>query len=158
MADDPSPVLRSLANLLGRDHERLRALFARLIDEFREGDRDELRRTFSEFEAGLLAHFAAEERHLLPLFERSAPIDAAALRNEHDFFRRTLDELGVGVDLHSVKLDVAQGFVDALSEHARREDSKLYLWAERGLDSAGREALARDLVADFSRERSARVK
>jgi hemerythrin-like domain-containing protein len=158
MADDPSPVLRSLASLLGRDHERLRALFARLIDEFREGDRDELRRTWSEFEAGLLAHFAAEEHHLLPLFERAAPTDAAALRDDHALFRRTLDELGVGVDLHSVKLDVAQGFVDALSEHARREDSKLYQWAERGVDPVGREALARDLASDFSRERGPRAK
>ncbi|HTT72147.1 MAG TPA: hemerythrin domain-containing protein [Anaeromyxobacteraceae bacterium] len=154
MADQKTPgAPTSLSALLGRDHERLRVLFAQLLDEFREGDREELRTTWTAFESGLLAHLAAEERHLFPLFRKVDPEESSALLREHGEFRRTLDELGVGVDLHSVKLDVAQAFVDALTAHGRREDQRLYQWAEEGVLPAGREAVVRALAHDLAAPR-----
>lgn len=66
---------------------------------------------------------------------------------EHAAFRKTLDELGVGVDLHAVKLDVAQEFVNALRAHARREDQLLYRWAEREVGEPDQRAMARELGA-----------
>jgi len=152
MVDSPSQAARKLATVLGRDHERLRLLFTELVGGFEEGDRDELRHTFARFERGLLAHLSAEERHLFPLFDQVEPVEAAALKREHALFRKTLDEIGVGVDLHSVKLDVAQAFVDALSAHALREDQKLYRWAEQGLDLSGQGAVAHDLARDLSKD------
>jgi hemerythrin superfamily protein len=140
----PSPP-QTVGVFLRYDHERLEALFAKLIDEFREGDPDDLRATWTRFETGLLAHFAAEERYLLPLFARVDPGEAAALLAEHALFRRKLDDLGVGVDLHAVRLDVAQELVKALREHAGREDRLLYRWAERNVDRPSQEQLEREL-------------
>jgi len=148
MAGDSARRVGGLRTLLVRDHERLEALFAQLLDGFREGDRDELRELWTRFDAGLLAHLAAEERYLMPLFERVQPGEAAALLAEHATFRRTLEELGVGVDLHTVKLNVAQAFVDLLRAHAQREDRLLYRWAEREVGEPGQEAMARELTED----------
>ncbi len=145
MARDPAARSESLRALLVRDHQRLEALFVQLLDAFREGDQDELRWMWSRFDAGLSAHLVVEERYLLPLFERVEPDEAAALLAEHAGFRKTLNDLGVGVDLHVVKLDVAQGFVEALRAHARREDQLLYPWAERALGDSSQEAVAREL-------------
>ena len=137
-----------LRTLLGRDHERLEALFIQLLDGFREGDPDELRELWTRFDAGLLAHLAAEERYLMPLFERAQPGEAATLLAEHAVFRRTLDELGMGVDLHAVNLDIAQAFVALLRAHAHRENQLLYRWAEREVGKPDQEAVARELAGD----------
>jgi hypothetical protein len=145
MTDAAAGRAGSVRALLSGDHRRLEGIFVQLLDAFSEGDPAELREMWSRFEAGLLAHLAAEERHLLPEFERVEPDEAAALLADHTAFRRALDELGVGVDLRLVKLDVARGFVQALRVHARREDRLLYRWAEGALAAAGHEALARDL-------------
>jgi hemerythrin-like domain-containing protein len=137
----------TLRPLLVHDHQRLDALFVKLLEEFREGDPSDVRAMWARFEAGLSAHLDAEERHLLPLFARVEPGEAAGLLAEHAGFRKTLDDLGVGVDLHSVSTDVAQGFVEALRAHARREDELLYGWADRRVEASGREAVARELGA-----------
>jgi Hemerythrin HHE cation binding domain len=144
MARDPAQ-RRNLRILLVRDHERLERLFVKLLDEFREGDPDDLRATWTHFETGLFAHLAAEERYLMPLFARVEPDEAAALLAEHGSFRKMLNDLGVGVDLHAVRLDVAEEFVESLRSHAHREDQLLYRWAERELEQSGQEAVERDL-------------
>jgi hemerythrin-like domain-containing protein len=143
----------SLRALLRGDHQRLEELFVQLLEAFHESDWDELREMWSRFDAGLSAHLAAEERQLLPLFERVEPGEAAALLADHARFRRTLDDLGVGVDLHLVKLDAAQGFVEALRAHADREDQLLYRWADRALPESGQEAVARELDRGTPAER-----
>jgi hypothetical protein len=96
-ASSRSPDPGSLRRLLIRDHERLDKLFVELLDQFIEGDPNDVRAMWARFDAGLSAHLDAEERHLLPLFARAAPGEAVALRQEHAVFRRALDELGVGV-------------------------------------------------------------
>jgi hemerythrin-like domain-containing protein len=154
--------IESVRHLLFGDHERLDALFVELIDTFREGDWDDVRAMWTQLDSGLVAHLEAEERHLLPLFARVEPAEAAALLAEHARFRTMLNELGVGVDLRSVSLAVADAFVDALRAHARREDELFYRWAERHIDASAREAVARELknakwtAAGRSRSRSTR--
>ncbi len=135
----------SVRPLLVRDHERLDALFVKLLGAFREGDPDDVRAMWTRFEAGLAAHLHAEERYLLPLFARVEPDEAAALLAEHAVFRTVLDDLGVGVDLHAVSLETARCFVEALRAHARREDQLFYRWAEGRVDESGQEAVAREL-------------
>ena len=139
----------SLRPLLVRDHERLDALFVQLLEAFREGDWDEVRAMWTRFDAGLSAHLGAEERYLLPLFAREEPGEAARLVVEHAAFRRALAELGVGVDLHAVSLEVASSFVESLRAHARREDRLFYRWAERRVLASHRESVARALGVPF---------
>ncbi len=133
MSDERSEKAETLRTLWGLDHQRLDGLFTELLDRFRDGDREGLRRTWTAFETGLLGHVTAEERYVMPLFARVQPGEASALIQEHAEIRRLLDVLGVGIDLHAVKLDVAQDLVDKLRAHAKREDGLLYAWAEREL-------------------------
>jgi len=119
-----------LRAFLGRDHQRLQALLAELLDEFEQGNRDDVRGMWDRFETGLSAHLAAEEEHLMPLFAKVEPAEAAELLADHAAFRRRLEDLGVGIDLHAVKLAAAREFVEALRAHSRREDRLLYRWAE----------------------------
>ena len=134
----------SLRPLLIRDHERLDALFVKLLEEFREGDPKKVRAMWTRFETGLSAHLQAEERHLLPLFAGVEPAEAAGLLAEHATFRKRLDELGVGVDLHVVSLAIALEFVESLRAHARRENRLFYRWAER-VEESIQKAVARGL-------------
>lgn len=137
--------------LLIRDHERLDALFVKLLEEFREGDPKKVRAMWTRFETGLSAHLQAEERHLLPLFAGVEPAEAAGLLAEHATFRKRLDELGVGVDLHVVSLAIALEFVESLRAHARRENRLFYRWAERRVEESIQKATARELGVTSAR-------
>jgi hemerythrin-like domain-containing protein len=145
MSGDQVRWVGSLRPLLIRDHERLDALFVKLLEEFRHGDRNTIRAMWTRFEAGLSRHLDAEERHLLPLFARVEPAEAAWLLAEHASFRKKLDELGVGVDLHVVSLAIALEFVESLRAHAHREDRLFYRWAERQAAETIQKAVARGL-------------
>lgn len=145
MARDLAQRARSLRDFLLGDHLRLEALFGELLAEFREGHPDGVREMWARFDSGLSMHLSAEERYLLPLYTAAEPREAAALIAEHDTFRKALDNLGVGVDLQMVNLDVTQAFIDALRAHARREDELLYRWAEREVGGSDQDAVAREL-------------
>ena len=135
----------SLRAFLTRDHQRLEVLFGHLLEEFGEGHRDGVREMWTRFDTGLSSHIKAEERYLLPEFEKVQPAEAAALRADHAFFRKTLAELGLGVDLDMVSLDVAEEFVKALRAHARKEDDLLYRWAQAEIGEAGQIRIEREL-------------
>lgn len=131
---------QGLRALLARDHRRVQALLDGLLDDFEEDDRADLRDSWKRFEEGLSAHLAAEESYLLPQFARVEPEEAARLAADHDAFRARLAELGVGVDLHSVRLATVRELADALEAHARREDELFYRWAE-GASASDRAAV-----------------
>ena len=125
--------------LLMRDHERLDALLGKLLETFLDGDPGDVRAMWTRFDAALSAHLEAEERQLLPLFARTHPAEAAGLLAEHAQLRRSLDDLGVSVDLHAVSLEAARAFVGELRAHARREDALLYRWSDGIVGDAGGE-------------------
>ena len=138
--DAPNP-----QELLHSDHAGLEALFEELLEEFADGHQREIRSTWTEFERRLLVHFDAEERFILPLFERVNPEETAAVRAEHAQIRKLLGDLGVGVDLHLVRLELARELIDFLRAHAQREEVLLYRWAARELDATARVAVAQEL-------------
>lgn len=123
------------------DHERLEVLFDRLLSAFEANDRDGMARLWTEFESGLLAHMETEEAHLIPHLQRASPRNARILVQEHRHIRTRLTELGVALDLHTIRLDTARSFVDELRAHARNEDRLLYQWAEERLDQTERISL-----------------
>jgi len=143
--------------ILRCDHARLDALFEELLDEFADGHQGEIRSTWTGFDRSLLLHFDTEERFILPRFERVNPEETAALRAEHAGIRKLLAELGVGVDLHLVRLELAREFIDLLRAHARREEALLYGWAARELEATARAAIARKLLPAAPRPGEART-
>ena len=125
--DAPNP-----QELLRSDHARLEALFEELLAD---GHQRGIRSTWTGFDRSVLGHLDTEERFILPLFERVNPEETAALLAEHARIRQLLGDLGVGVDLHLVRLELAREFIDLLRAHARREETLLYRWAASDLDA-----------------------
>lgn len=115
------------------EHERLDALFADVLARLKHDDREETAAAWNDFERGLLAHMALEESDILPGFSTDHPAEAAAILADHEHFRGRLAELGVAVDLHFIRADIAADFIDRLRAHAKREDALMYQWADAQL-------------------------
>jgi hemerythrin superfamily protein len=128
-----------LHELLHRDHERLERLFDCAVTCT---DPIELADAWAALEEGLLRHLSAEEVLVLPRFARRDPAAARRLLREHADLRERLLELGVELDLHALRPDQVRGFVDALREHARREDAIFYPFL-RELPADGQSRLRR---------------
>ena len=139
----------TVRSFLRRDHARLEGLHARMLDDIDEVRAADRRGVWRRFEAGLLDHMAAEERHLLRPFGQLHPPEAAALRAQHAEFRRALARMGTNLELHR---DELERFIAAVCDHGRLEDHLLYRWAEREVDPAVQEKIAREL---FHRDRDA---
>jgi hemerythrin-like domain-containing protein len=112
------------------DHGELEELFTRLLAAFEANVCIEVARLWSEFDERLSKHLEAEEHLMIPQLSSSRPRDARALLEEHRHVRSRLVELGLGVDLHLVRLGAARGFVEELRAHARHEDDVIYQWAD----------------------------
>jgi hemerythrin superfamily protein len=135
-ADRPLPVPAISAAHLDAEHSRLEATFATLLSDARRDDGPALRAQWCRFEHELLAHLKLEEREILPEFARPHPAEARDLRDEHARLRAGLLELGVELDLHCLRADRVEAFVNLLRAHARREEALLYPWiATRGGES-----------------------
>lgn len=137
-----APLLRhaGLRGELIRDHARLDHLFGELRAAFDADAREDAARLWAELDRGLTAHLDFEERHVLPAFRAVDPSEVEGLLREHDLIRHRLTELGIGVDLHSVRAEIVADFVALLRAHAHREDELLYRWAERELPPSAQSA------------------
>jgi hemerythrin-like domain-containing protein len=133
MSAQATPMSAPIRDEFLADHDRLEALLERLLAAFEANDREDRARLWSEFESGLLAHMETEEAHLIPALQRVSPMNARIIVQEHRHIRARLTELGVALDLHTLRLDTARAFVDELRAHARSEDRLLYQWAEERL-------------------------
>ena len=117
---------------MAEDHRELEALLKRLADDAQAPECEALHLTWCELESRLLGHMAAEEHYLLPLIETSHPAQAARTFTEHDEIRRQVSELGVAIELHSVRQPAIDGLIRTLQAHAQYEDETLYPLAGDG--------------------------
>jgi hypothetical protein len=129
------------------DHGELEELLTRLLTAFEVDDFVEVARFWSEFDERLSKHLEAEEHFMIPQLSSSLPRDARALLQEHRHIRSRLVELGLGVDLHIVRLGAARGFVQELHAHACHEDDAFYRWADDHFADRERSALFAALTA-----------
>jgi hemerythrin-like domain-containing protein len=127
----PSGVEIPPDQLLADHHRELDRMFGALVTRARGGDTFQLRQAWDAFERGLLGHLELEEREILPGFARDDAGGAKAILDEHAAIRTALLELGVNLDLHLLRADVVEAFVEQLRAHARREEAALYPWATR---------------------------
>lgn len=125
-----------LRALLKADHERLDKLFQELVVAFRADDREEIGQLWKVFDEGLQAHLGFEDEYLLPELAKVHPAEAAAISSEHLEIRSSLEELGMGVELHRTNTHAVERFVRILREHARREEELMYHWAATRLGGA----------------------
>jgi hemerythrin superfamily protein len=122
--------MSATGRLLLSDHERLDKLFEQLLDDVHRGEWSICQTTWSCFERELLEHMDAEEKHLLPIFERQYPDETSDIREEHTNIRVLLIDLGVRLELHTVREQHARRLIELLKAHAAREEVLLYRWAK----------------------------
>ncbi len=61
---------------------------------------------------------------------------------DHEAIRAALDELGLQVELHTLRKETVDAFLALLRAHAAREDATLYRAADEALDDDARRRLA----------------
>lgn len=121
--------MNEVQSRLDQDHRELSQLLWRLSQDARDPSGLELQATWRELEHRLLAHLDAEEQFLLPLVEASHPFQVECTRREHGEIRRIVAELGIAVELHTVRESAISELVRTIDEHAEREDRTLYRFA-----------------------------
>ena len=131
----------------------------RLLEAFADNDRELVASLWNEFDAGVLAHLESEEKFMIPMLLRVSERDARILIQEHKHIRTQLAELGVGVDLHLVRLESVRSFIDELHAHSLHEDTLLYRRADAEFSDDERksvfEALAENVRTRLERKKAA---
>lgn len=125
---------------LASDHLAFERTFFSILARARSGDWHELDEVWDDLVDDLEEHFQFEETLLFPAFaERGADCRALVeqLRSEHAQVRRSLEELGVQIQLHEIPTAAVEALLKALRQHAELENLRIYPWAK----AAGRDAV-----------------
>lgn len=128
--------MNSIAAKLTKDHRELDAILRCLAQDAQAPVPGTLQATWSMFETKLIRHMQAEEYYLLPLLEASDPAEVARIRLEHAQIRDSLTELGLAVELHTVREANILELVELLEAHAKHENGALYRLAGDKASSA----------------------
>lgn len=139
--------MKGLYEALHRDHQRLDDVFESLLNQMHAGDAEAARETWVRFERELLGHMEAEETELLPVLDRFDPEEAGTIRAEHLRIRALLAEMGVALELHTLREERVEAFVRALRQHAAHEEAGLYPWADKELPKPATERVHARLAA-----------
>jgi hemerythrin-like domain-containing protein len=118
--------MNPIATRLTQDHQDLDSLLRRLAEDAEAPEPGALEKTWTIFESKLIRHMEAEERFLLPLLEASNAAELTRIRLEHARIRDILTELGVAVELHTVRAADVTELVNLLHAHAKHENTALY--------------------------------
>ena len=134
------------AGPVAEHHRDLNHRLDELISRAQECDAAELRREWTAFERELLRHMEIEEAEILPGFAQHDAPGARAILADHGEIRRDLLEMGLNLDLHLLRAEAVEGFVQRLKAHARREDEALYPWAEHHVATSRWRSIRRSLA------------
>lgn len=115
-------------------HQALESDLSQLLQAVTVEDQPTCHALWVEVEHRLLAHMEAEERFVLPEFAKVDQAAAISLLREHGVLREHLLELGIALELHTLRVGACEAFASELRRHAAREDELLYHWAAQRLD------------------------
>jgi hemerythrin-like domain-containing protein len=130
--------MESISVRFRRDHRGLLKRFDELVNAVDGADQRTIAGVWTDFERAVERHLSAEEETILPRLEAKHPAEVKAIQKEHHEIRRLLAELGIRADLQTLRSDVATAFVQKLEEHAAREESGIYAWADQELTQSHR--------------------
>ncbi|KPK15911.1 MAG: hypothetical protein AMJ62_07940 [Myxococcales bacterium SG8_38] len=131
----------SVRESLGSDHEAINRALSDLANAVEGADFATILQVFRDVDRGLRAHMYGEERYLFQDFEASHPDDVRQLREDHDRLHRKLGELMIQTELHTLRKESIDAFIEELRSHAAKENVTLYQWADEPLHEAQRDAL-----------------
>lgn len=121
----------SRARRLRDDHDRFARSFTDICARAEGGDWRDLDEVWRAFTADIEAHLAFEEAELFPRFAAVDPTCRALvqrLTGEHTEIRRSLDVLGLQIQLKEIRAATIEAFVELMRSHAELEDRRLYPW------------------------------
>jgi hypothetical protein len=137
--------------LFAEHHLSLRRAAEDLMGRAHEDDCFALVAEFRTFEQQVLEHMSLEEETILPVFAEADPAEAAAIRDEHDKLRKQLERTALDVELHCIRIDSIWTLLAVLDDHAKREDQKMYPWAQVHLPASSRNTIGARLLASIQK-------
>jgi hemerythrin-like domain-containing protein len=111
----------------------------------------DLNQCLARFEGSLRDHLDTEERCIFPEVASAHRAEVEELRAEHRHIRNALTELGLAVELHTLRKASVDQLIAFLDRHAARENDSLYDWLEQASSPGPR----RGLLAMFERRQRA---
>jgi hypothetical protein len=144
--DDNGPSI-----LLAEHHRSLRRAGEDLMGRCHEDNSLAVIAEFRVFERQVLEHMRLEEEIVVPAFAEVDPDEAVAILDAHRLLRKQLERGAVDIERHSLRLPTMRGLLDALDDHAKREDSKMYPWAQIHLPAKTRDAIGERMFASMRR-------
>lgn len=145
VAAKPTPP--RIGHVLDQHHREIEAACIALVKAGFTDEPSDLIRRWSDIEHHLYDHMMAEEHFLFPAYQHDEPENAQVLRAQHARLRTHALEIGVAVELHTVRLEQIEGFIAELQTHARCEEAALYRWADRHVDDTDRHRMHEYLAA-----------
>jgi hemerythrin-like domain-containing protein len=140
--------MSDLKQRLSADHDELERQLRELAHAIATNDAaSDLHQCWQHFEASLREHLDAEERTIFPVVAAAHRPEVEALRADHQFIRESLAELGLALELHTLRKAAVDELITFLSQHAARENGTLYAW----IDHEEHRHLLRPLLAMFGR-------
>jgi len=127
-----TPDFTRAAQHLREDHVAFETRFQDLCARALGGEWKDLDEVWDSFADDLEAHLEFEEDLLFPRFSARDPESreiVARLEQEHAAIRKSLEELGIQIQLKYIRADAIEAFVQVMREHAARENVHLYPWA-----------------------------
>lgn len=121
----------SAASRLREDHRNFARIFADICERAGSGAWRDLDEVWRAFTADVEARLAFEEHELFPGFSAQSPTCQALaqrLAREHTQIRRSLDVLGLQIQLKEIRAVSIEAFIELLRSHAELEARRLYPW------------------------------
>lgn len=145
--------MNDIKQRLSADHDELERQLRELARAIDTNDAaSDLHQCWQHFEASLLEHLGAEERTIFPVVAAAHRPEMEELRVEHQVIRKSLAELGLALELHTLRKPAVDELISFLSQHAARENSTLYTW----IDAEKHRDLLGPLLAMFGRHKARR--
>jgi hemerythrin-like domain-containing protein len=141
--------------VLLEDHRQLDLHLDRLLAVVRSSEREAGERMWKQVEDALLRHLDVEEMFVFPALHEGHPLEVDRLRKEHDEIRRQMGEIGLALELHTLRAETIESFCTLLRDHAEREDALAYVQAGRALSIGVARIIAARVKAAIARTRRA---
>ncbi|MFI5304297.1 MAG: hemerythrin domain-containing protein [Nitrospiria bacterium] len=122
---------------MSKDHDRLDGIFS-AFQKTKAENLDQAKKSFANFESGLLRHIVWEEEILFPAFEVQTGMKnmgpTAVMRLEHLKIKELLDQISQKLQYINIHTgDVEESLIYVLKLHNDKEEKILYPWIDQSL-------------------------
>jgi predicted kinase len=111
------------------EHDAINLQLLELSNAVEGAELPTIQRATREVQRRLNAHLEFEEHGLFVRLEGAHPARIRELRNEHKTLLASLENLIVEAELHTLRKERVDAFLEALRRHAQQEDESVHAWA-----------------------------